>query len=970
MEKREWGGVVLTRTRVIFAIVCTVAAVTLSSALVGMYTTRNFILETLRNDTAFSRDVAEEMVSRSITWAQAAARRVANDIRQNAGSADQSARERWLEKLLREENEFLSLTILTPRGVLAKYGKTAPRDGYASSECARSAFGGEPYISSSEQTSGGALVFRVCTPVKSGQILVADLPGTFFNDIVSHFRIQESGNIFIIDERSTVLANMRPTWVESRLNLFDRAKTDSDFGNIAKFFSTIASKKAERIGVGEYTLFNETRICAYRPIKQTGSRWILGVSALPSEGPLVFLGYVTLGTLAVSLAISFVLAYFVSEYLMNPVRALVRKQEQLDTVARISKLAYWEWNCVDDTLHFSSHFRDEYGYASREVRTVGYVPHITPQDTLAWFDIVHPQDLQRARQDIVEYLQGKTKHYQSELRLRHKNGEYLWVLTVGHVVERRAGAPYLLFGGLLNVNDIRRTEEVSQNKSNLLATISHEIRTPLNAIIGLSEIRLQDQSLQEDVRADIGRIYDSSAMLLAIVNDVLDISKIGAGGLQLVPDTYDVARLINDTVQINIVRIASKPLNFTLDMDDTLPSRLYGDVLRVKQVMNNLLSNAFKYTNQGGVRLDIRYEREEDDVWLCIAVHDTGVGIKKKDIGNLFAAYWQLDMEATRAIEGTGLGLFITKQLVEMMDGEISVESEPGKGSTFTVRLRQKLVEVHPMAPELIRRLKSFQFMEDGARGKNIVRAYMPYGTVLVVDDVEVNLEVAKGLMAPYGLTVDCATSGPEAVEKIRSEAPRYDAVFMDHMMPHVDGVEATRLIRGIGTEYAKTVPIIALTANVVSGTREIFIDSGMDDFIAKPIDLMRLDGVLNKWIRDKQSPETLVKAREENARRAAAQTTARTPHLPDGKRQVEGVDFNMGIRHYGDENAYLQVLRSYMRHTPKLLEKLGDIANGISPDYVVTVHGLKGSSYGICAHVAGEMAERLETAAKANDLA
>ncbi|MDR1307669.1 MAG: response regulator [Treponema sp.] len=508
-------------------------------------------------------------------------------------------------------------------------------------------------------------------------------------------------------------------------------------------------------------------------------------------------------------------------------------------------------------------------------------------------------------------------------------------------------------------------EAASRAKSAFLATMSHEIRTPLNAIIGLSEIQLQ-QELPEAVLGDLEKIYSSGSILLGIINDILDISKIEAGNLELIPVEYDTPSLINDTVQLNIVRIGSKPITFKLNIDDTIPAKLFGDELRVKQVLNNILSNAFKYTKEGTVTLQIRWEKQGDDACMIFAVNDTGQGIRTEDIDRLFSEYSQLNTRANRKIEGTGLGLSITKQLVEMMDGTINVESEYGLGSTFTVRLRQGIVDIRPIGQEVSENLRSFRLIETKrSRGKNLVRARMSYGKVLVVDDVPTNLDVAKGLMLPYDLTIDCVLSGQEAIDRIRKEGVKYDTIFMDHMMPGMDGIEATKIIRGeIGTEYAKTVPIIALTANALAGNEELFLTSGFNGFLAKPIDIFKLDAVLNQWVRDKQTEETLWKAEHENSFEAAV--------VPSGgfldTARLEGMDFKAGLKRYGTEEIYIKVLQSYVTHSPELLDKLRSLTRETLPEYTVTVHGLKGASYGVCADETGKGAEELEHAAKAAD--
>jgi PAS domain S-box-containing protein len=516
-------------------------------------------------------------------------------------------------------------------------------------------------------------------------------------------------------------------------------------------------------------------------------------------------------------------------------------------------------------------------------------------------------------------------------------------------------------------------ENASKSKSAFLATMSHEIRTPLNAIIGLSEIELQKR-LPEDTHADLEKIYNSGSTLLGIINDILDISKIETGNFELIPEPYDVPSLINDTVQLNIIRIGTKPIAFTLAINETIPARLYGDELRVKQILNNLLSNAFKYTDQGTVILRVDWEQADDGMWLILAVSDTGHGIKDEDLGRLFSEYAQLDTRANRHIEGTGLGLPIAKNMVELMGGTITLESEYGKGSVFTVRIRQGIIDPSPIGAEIVENIRLYRFTKNRTgRDRNLIRSYMPYGRVLIVDDVETNLDVARGLILPYGLAIDCASSGREAIEKIRAigdkpESKKYDVVFMDHMMPGMDGIEAVRIIRNeIDSGYARSIPIIALTANALKGNEDMFLSHGFNAYISKPIDIFQLDTVLNTWVRNKQTVETLRQAELEQAVNEEEDRPVPTG-LFDGY-EIAGIDLAAGKERYTYDTVYLDIIRSYCVHTPVLLERIRGFPAGELDQYTITVHGLKGSSYGICADAAGQYAETLEMAARVGDI-
>jgi CheY-like chemotaxis protein len=394
--------------------------------------------------------------------------------------------------------------------------------------------------------------------------------------------------------------------------------------------------------------------------------------------------------------------------------------------------------------------------------------------------------------------------------------------------------------------------------------MSHEIRTPMNAILGITEIQLQNELLPPELKESFLKINHSGDLLLHIINDILDLSKIDAGKLKLEPSKYNVATLINDIVHLNIIRHDTKPLDFKLFIDQNIPAELFGDEFRLKQILNNLLSNAFKYTSQGEITLSVtaefNNEKEDPGVMLIFRVSDTGQGMTAEQIDKLFDEYTRFNFEANRTTEGTGLGMNITRHLVRIMNGKIFVESEPGKGSVFTVHLPQGSTGAGPLGGEVAESLQQLHLIGGSFMKKaQIVREYMPYGKVLIVDDVETNIYVSKGLLAPYGLLIDAVDSGFKAIDKIKA-GNTYDVIFMDHLMPKMDGMEATKVIRGLG--YMRS--IIALTANAVSGQEEMFLANGFDGFLSKPIDIRQLNVMLNRLVRDKYPPEVVETARRQ----------------------------------------------------------------------------------------------------------
>ena len=387
---------------------------------------------------------------------------------------------------------------------------------------------------------------------------------------------------------------------------------------------------------------------------------------------------------------------------------------------------------------------------------------------------------------------------------------------------------------------MHRAEESNEAKSTFLANMSHEIRTPMNAICGMADMLL-DEELTDRGREYAVTIKSSGEGLLSIINDILDFSKIESGKMPIIPEEYYFASLIHDVVGMMDVRVKDKPVELVIKVPDDVPSKLYGDTGRIKQILINIMGNAVKFTHEGTVTFGVSWQVQDRDMArLTFSVADTGVGIKKDDMEKLFDSFEQVDMKKNRGIEGTGLGLSISKLLVENMGGCISVESEYGQGSTFTFDIVQKVIDAAPCEYSKNRRgVEHKQFSVDFSA---------PEAKVLVVDDNKVNLRVAAGLLRKFGIVPDLVDNGQDSVDIIRGQT-QYDIVFMDHMMPEMDGIEATQLIRAINTLYTDKLPIIALSANAVKGMEREFLAGGMNDFLPKPIDLAMLGTVLRKWL-------------------------------------------------------------------------------------------------------------------------
>jgi signal transduction histidine kinase/CheY-like chemotaxis protein len=510
-----------------------------------------------------------------------------------------------------------------------------------------------------------------------------------------------------------------------------------------------------------------------------------------------------------------------------------------------------------------------------------------------------------------------------------------------------------------------RAENSFRTMNGLFSVMRHEMRPPLNTVIGLSQLTLSCGNLEEDAVVNLEKVHDSGVRLLGIINDILDMAKIESGEFELVPAPYDLAGLLRDTLSLKPMQIDSGSVSFHVRIDETLPARLVGDSLRVKQIFRNLLGNAFTHTTQGAVEWNLGGAREGPHVWLISTVKDSGAGLRAEEKENLFSGFCLADMEGGRKTGDAGLAL--TKKMIEMMGGDITVESVYGLGSVFTARIPQGWLDADCLGAQAAGSLKNFRYTER-RRGSlsGLTRAYIPHAKVLVVDDNATNLDVARGMLRPYGMRVDCVTSGPAAIDLIRRAEVRYDAVFMDYLMPGMDGIEAARVIREeIGSGYARDIPIIAFTANMLPGGEKKFLRNGFQDILSKPIDIMRLDSLINRWVRDN--------AREADGPRPAPdrqpEETLAGP-FPLVHNRIEGLDFQKGLTLFsGDEKFYREIVESWMRTTPPLLERIRECTQETLDDYRILVHGIKSSSYAIGAQAIGEGAQALEKAAKTGNL-
>lgn len=603
-------------------------------------------------------------------------------------------------------------------------------------------------------------------------------------------------------------------------------------------------------------------------------------------------------------------------------------------------------------------------------------------------------------------------------------------------------------------------EKVSRLKSDFLANMSHEIRTPMNAVIGLTDLALRED-MPQAVREYLFQIKAAGKNLLVVINDILDFSKIESGKMDIVEVQYRALSIVQDLISIVNSRLGDKNVEFTIDVSPSMPQMLLGDNSRIHQIALNLLTNAIKFTEHGEIHLKVDCEqRDKDTVIMKAAISDTGIGIKEKDREKLFVSFQQLDSKRNRNIEGTGLGLPICKNLLDLMGGSIWFESEYGKGSTFYIEIPQKLVgemfeiphfekekkvavisdnqyvkaqlnrdleklgaklsvldpdctsddlkvdylivekeffddsvqkfvkehpemlclllvsydSIEPIDIPNVRVLSKpvYSFSLYNAMGIQDADNYhppaesenfpfiAPDAKMLIVDDSKVNLTIVSGLLKPLKMVIDTAQSAVEAIEKIHNE--KYDLIFMDHMMPGVDGVEATHIIRRLIPSY-NDVPIIALTANAIGSAREMLLQEGMDDFVAKPIDLKLVLAKLIKWL----PQEKIVHVSEEELSEAESKKEegSDAPSI-----DIKGLNVKHAVSLLGSEKLFLSVLKEYYHNIDTKSKNILDHkAAGLWRDYTIEVHSLKSTSKQIGADHLSHLAAELEKAGNDGDI-
>ncbi len=505
-------------------------------------------------------------------------------------------------------------------------------------------------------------------------------------------------------------------------------------------------------------------------------------------------------------------------------------------------------------------------------------------------------------------------------------------------------------------------EEASRAKGDFLANMSHEIRTPINAVLGLNEMILRETD-DEAILDYSQSINTAGKTLLGLINDILDFSKIESGKLDIVPVDYDLSSVLGDLLNMIYVRADEKGLLLNTDFDRDTPKFLNGDEIRIKQIITNLLTNAVKYTEKGSVTFRLGFEKIEeasDSVLLKVSVEDTGIGIREEDIKKLFIEFERIEEGRNRYVEGTGLGMSITKRLLDKMGSSLEVESEYGKGSVFSFVLKQKVISWEPLgdyASSYRDHLLSHRKYKE--------RFTAPDAHILFVDDNPMNLTVFKGLVKRTLMKVDTAENGDAGL--LLAQNTKYDIIFLDHMMPGKDGIETLKELRAqTGGANADT-PAICLTANAISGSREIYISAGFDDYLTKPIDSDRLEEMLLSYLPKEKVEKTIV-SEDEDVKKDSSTVIPKELEMLS---KLDWIDVKAGIHNSGSAEAYIPLLRIFYTSLNEKVEELDRFySEGAIQNYTIKVHALKSSARIIGADEFGEKAQKLEDAGKSGNIA
>ena len=518
----------------------------------------------------------------------------------------------------------------------------------------------------------------------------------------------------------------------------------------------------------------------------------------------------------------------------------------------------------------------------------------------------------------------------------------------------------IVFVDMTEVIDAKdKADQANRAKSSFLANMSHEIRTPINAVLGIDEMIIRESNENEIVSYAID-IRNAGRTLLALINEILDFSKVEEGKMEIIPTTYELGSLVNDVVNMVSERVNKKGLRFDIDISEDIPHELYGDEIRIKQIISNLLINAVKYTEEGSVRLQMSHriaEGDNESLYLDVRVSDTGIGMKQEDLEKLFSPFTRIEEKRNRNIEGTGLGMSITHELLDLMGSTLAVDSVYGKGSDFSFSIKQGIIN-HERIGSIVERFKNkTNRLEDGEAYHEMFHA--PNARILVIDDMEMNLTVIKGLLKKTEIQIDTAESGREGLSKL--DTAKYDIVFVDHMMPEMDGLETLEEMkkRSDYNEYKH----IALTANAVSGAREGYLEHGFDDYLSKPVDGEVLERMIIKYL-----PESKIEFMDESVEELAMSNDDEV--IPKWIYEIDDLDVSEGIKNCGGEQSFMNVIETFYDTSEAMSQDIlkfygsQDVEN-----YTIKVHALKSSARIIGDMKLSKLAEALENAGKENDM-